>query len=160
MNALWTPMLWAMFAMAPLGDAPVSPEDAATAVEGSYKIVSSEKNGQPTPKEEIDGMVVTFTKDKILTIDRDKKEVYSATYKIDSTQKPAMITMVSTMEQFKGATAKGLVEIGKDKVKLIYTLPDGKIMPTEFKTFEGQVMVLLERLDPTRTAADGLPERR
>jgi uncharacterized protein (TIGR03067 family) len=160
MNALWTPLLWALFAIAPLPDTPVSPEDAAQAVEGTYKVVASEKNGQPTPKEEIDGMVVTFTKDKIVTVDRDKKETFAATYKIDATQKPAMITMVSTMEEFKGATAKGLIEIGKDKVKLIYTLPKGQIMPTEFKTFQGQVMVTLERLDATRTASDGLPERR
>ena len=160
MNALWMSMMWAMFAIVPLSDGPISPEDAAQAVEGTYKIVSSEKNGQPTPKDEIDGMVVTFTKDKIITANRDKKEVYAASYKIDATQRPAMITMVSTMEQFKGATAKGLIEIGKDKLKLIYTLPDGKIMPTEFKTFEGQVMVVLERVDPARTAIDGLPQRR
>jgi uncharacterized protein (TIGR03067 family) len=158
--------LWALFAAVPASEGPLSPEKSAQSVAGMYRIVSSEKNGLPTPKEEIDGMIVTFTKDKIITTDRDKKEVYSANFQIDSTQQPSMITMVSTMEAFKGATAKGLIEIGKDseggkdRVKLIYTLPDGKIMPTEFKTFEGQVMVLLERIEPARAAADGLPERR
>jgi hypothetical protein len=37
---------------------------------------------------------------------------------------------------------------------LIYTLPDGKIMPTEFKTFEGQVMVTLERFEPLAQAIE------
>lgn len=67
--------------------------------------------------------------------------------------------MVSTMPEAKGVTAKGLIEVGKDKVRLIYTLPDGKIMPTEFKTVEGQVMVTLQRFEPLAKAIeDKVPE--
>lgn len=128
-------------------------------LEGTYKITASEKSGEPTPPETIDGVIVVFTSDKIVATDRDKKEVYSATYKIDATQLPAVISMVSTMPEAKGVTAKGLIEVGKDKVRLIYTLPDGKIMPTEFKTVEGQVMVTLQRFEPLAKAIeDKVPE--
>jgi uncharacterized protein (TIGR03067 family) len=132
----------------------VRPADGSGKLEGTYKITASEKNGEPTPAEKIDGVIVVFTSDKIVATDRDKKEVYSATYKIDATQLPAVISMVSTMPEAKGVTAKGLIEVGKDKVRLIYTLPDGKIMPTEFKTVDGQVMVTLERFQPLAKAIE------
>jgi uncharacterized protein (TIGR03067 family) len=135
------------------------PADGFKQLEGAYKIVSSEKSGEATPQDKIDGTTVVFTSDKIVATDRDKKEVYSATYKIDATQTPAVISMVSTMPEAKGVTAKGLIEVGKDKVRLIYTLPDGKIMPTEFKTVDGQVMVTLERMEPLAKAIeDKVPE--
>jgi uncharacterized protein (TIGR03067 family) len=132
----------------------VLPTEGDSKLAGTYKIVKSEKSGERTPQEEIDGVIVVFTSDKIVATDRDKKEVYSATYKIDATQTPAVISMVSTMPEAKGVTAKGLIEVGKEKVRLIYTLPDGKIMPTEFKTVEGQVMVMLERFEPLAKAIE------
>jgi uncharacterized protein (TIGR03067 family) len=135
------------------------------ALPGKYQILTSEKNGHPSDKAEFEGMVVEITKDKIVTSNRDRQEVHAATYKIDETQMPAHITMVSVLERDRGLKAKGLIAIeqhqGKDRVKLIYTLPDGKIMPTEFKTLDGQVMVVLQKIEAVRTAAeDALLERR
>jgi uncharacterized protein (TIGR03067 family) len=121
---------------------------------GTYKIIASEKEGLATPEEKIEGVIVVFTSDKIVATDRDKKEVYSASYKIDATQLPAMISLVSTMPDSKGVTAKGLIEANKEKVRLIYTLPDGKVMPTEFKTIGRQVMVTLERIEPLAKAIE------
>jgi hypothetical protein len=58
------------------------------------------------------------------------------------------------MPDSKGVTAKGLIEANKEKVRLIYTLPDGKVMPTEFKTIGRQVMVTLERIEPLAKAIE------
>lgn len=171
MKTLIAPVLFALFVTAPIaaaepaaGSAPQSAIDAAK-LAGTYQIISSEKNGEPSAKEKIDGVVVVFTKDKIVATNRDKDDVYAATYKLDATQMPTHITMVSVMENSKGVNAKGLIQTyqheGKDRVKLIYTLPDGKIMPTEFKTVDGQVMVVLEKVGAIRTAEeDMLIERR
>ncbi len=171
MKTLIAPLLFALFVSAPAvaaepaaGSAPRQVFDEAK-LAGTYQIVSSEKNGEPSPKERIDGVVVTFTKDKIVATNREDDEVYAATFKIDATQLPAHITMVSVIENSKGVNAKGLIQTyaheGKHRVKLIYTLPEGKIMPTEFRTVDGQVMVVLEKIEAVRTAEqDQLLERR
>jgi hypothetical protein len=62
-----------------------TPEDLV----GRYVIVSGEKYGTKEPEERIKGTVVTFTKDSVVVVDKDKKELYSATYKLDSSARPA-----------------------------------------------------------------------
>src|SRR5688500_3455329 len=107
MNVLLTPVLWAVFAAVPLAEEnPVSPEQSAGPLAGTYQILSSEKSGAASPKEKIDGVVVVFTKDKIVATNRENDEVYAATFQIDSTQMPHHITMVSVMENSKGVKAK------------------------------------------------------
>ena len=168
MKTLIAPLLAALLLVAPLAasePASTGQKSIADQLPGKYQIVSSEKDGHPSPKEEIEGMVVEITKDKIVTANRDRMEVHAATYTIDQTQLPARITMVSVLERDKGVKTKGLIALekheGKDRVKLIYTLPSGKIMPTEFKTYDGQVMVVLEKIGAVRTAAESeLLERR
>ncbi len=55
---------------------------------GRYVIVSGEQDGAKEPEERIKGTVVTFTKDSVVVADKDKKELYSATYKLDSDEEP------------------------------------------------------------------------
>lgn len=125
---------------------------------GHYKIVASEKSGAETPKDKIDGVTVVFTADKIVASDRDKKEVYSATYQVDPTPQKATISMVSTTADSKGTIAKGLIEIKGKNVKLIYTLPGSDALPTDFRTEQGQIMIILERIatkQPGKEAGEG-----
>ncbi|MEX2173859.1 MAG: TIGR03067 domain-containing protein [Pirellulaceae bacterium] len=118
----------------------------AASLAGHYKIVSSEKEGVETPQEKIDGVIVVFTADKIVASDKDKNEVYAASYEIDAKQHPAAITMVSTGKESQGVSAKGLIQKKDDYVKLIYTLPKGTGTPTDFKTKQGQIMVILQKM--------------
>lgn len=113
-------------------------------LEGTYRLVSSENSGEPVPDKENEGAMVRFTKDRIMATDRDRKETYAATYKLDASKTPAVIHMMSLLPK-KGMPAKGIVEIKGDTVRLIYSFDEGKA-PTEFKTQKGQIMVVLERV--------------
>jgi uncharacterized protein (TIGR03067 family) len=114
---------------------------------GRYVITSGEKEGTKEPEERIKGTTVTFTKEKIIVADKDKKEIYSATYELDTTTTPSQITMTSRVKDSDGETARGLIEKDKDDenvVRLIYALPTGEI-PKEFKTREKQLMFVLKK---------------
>jgi uncharacterized protein (TIGR03067 family) len=110
---------------------------------GRYVIVSGEKSGTKEPEERIKGTVVTFTKDSVVVVDKDKKELYSATYKLDSTKNPSTIAMTSKVEGSAGEIARGLIKKEGDKLHLVYALPTGEI-PAEFKTREKQLMFVMK----------------
>src|SRR5579875_2513962 len=99
-----------------------TPEDLV----GRYRIVSGEKDGIKEPEERIQDTVVTFTKDKVVVVDKDKKERYSASYTLDSTKNPATIVMTSRVEGSAGEIARGLIKKDSDRIQLIYALPTGE----------------------------------
>ena len=117
-------------------------------LEGTYTIVSGEKDGKAVPKEEIDGSVVVFTGTTIMGTDKDKKEFFSATYTLDTSKKPAVINMTSKLPGKDGKpkeeAAAGLVKWDADTVTLVYSLPGGKT-PTEFKAGEKQHLFVLKK---------------
>ena len=114
---------------------------------GGYTIVAGEKYGIPEPSERIEGTTVRIADDAIVVLDKDKKEVYAQTYKVDTSSTPWKITLKSKITPYKqggGDTeAKGLIQKDGDTVKLIYALPGGEA-PTEFKTKEKQLMFVLK----------------
>ncbi len=113
---------------------------------GRYTIVSGEKDGVKEPEERIKGTVVTFTKEKVVVVDKEKKERYSASYKLDSTKNPSDIIMTSRVESSPGEIARGLIRKEGDTIKLIYALPTGEI-PSEFKTKEKQLMFVMKKAE-------------
>ncbi len=114
---------------------------------GGYTIVSGEKFGLPEPAERIEGTTVRIADDAIIVMDKDMKEVYAQTYKVDTSSTPWKITLKSKITPYKqgsGETeAKGLIEKDGDTVKIIYALPGGDT-PTGFKTKEKQLMFVLK----------------
>jgi uncharacterized protein (TIGR03067 family) len=114
---------------------------------GRYTITSGEKEGSKEPEERIKGTTVTFTKETVIVADKDKKEIYSASYKLDTTTTPPQITMTSRVKDSAGEIARGLIQQDKDDdkvVRLVYALPTGEI-PTEFKTKEKQLMFVMKK---------------
>jgi len=113
---------------------------------GAYTIVSGEKYGEKEPAGRIEGTTVRFAEDAIVVLDKEKKEVYAQTYKIDAASTPWKIVMTSKITPYKGAgesVAKGLIEKDGDTVRLIYALPGGET-PTEFKTKDKQLMFVMK----------------
>jgi uncharacterized protein (TIGR03067 family) len=114
---------------------------------GGYTIIAAEKYGEKEPPERIEGTTVRIADDAIIVMDKDKKEVYAQTYKIDTKSNPWKITLKSriTPNNQKGEEmeAKGLIAKDGDTVKLIYALPGGEF-PTEFKTKAKQLMFVLK----------------
>jgi len=126
---------------------------------GAYTIISGEKYGEKEPMERIEGTTVRFAEDGIVVLDKEKKEVYAQTYKIDASSKPWKIMMKSKITPYqqkdgdKESVAKGLIEMDGDTVKLIYAIPGGE-MPTEFKTKEKQLMFVMKNERKTSKSAD------
>ena len=116
-------------------------KDDASKLEGTYTIVSGEEGGKSIPPERIEGSLVKFTADKITGTDKDRKEFFAATYKLDTSKKPYRIRMKSTTP--KEHETVGLVEKKGETLRIIYALPGGP-EPTEFKTKEGQQMFVLK----------------
>jgi uncharacterized protein (TIGR03067 family) len=120
-------------------------KSAPMSLAGDYTIVAGEREGQKEPPEHIQGTAVSFTADTVTVTDKDKKETYVATYKIDAAKQPAVITMTEKTGPTKGENARGLIEKNGNMVKLIYALPGGD-MPTGFaKTKDKQLMFVLKR---------------
>ncbi len=120
-------------------DKPCTPEDLV----GRYVIVSGEKFGEKEPEERIKGTIVTFSKETVVVEDKDKKELYSATYKLDSTKNPSDIVMTSKVKESAGEIARGLIKKEGETLTLIYALPTGEI-PAGFKTREKQLMFVMK----------------
>ena len=124
---------------------------------GRYVITSGEKEGMKEPEERIKGTTVTFTKETVIVADKDKKEIYSASYTLDTTTTPSQITMTSRVEGSAGEVVRGLIQQDKDDdkvIRLVYALPTGEV-PKEFKTKEKQLMFVLKKENQAAGSSKG-----
>ena len=88
---------------------------------------------------------VRFTGDKIVTTDKDKKDIYVATYTVDTSKTPHVIKMKSELPK-GGGEVTGLIKREGDTVTLIYNVRGGPA-PAGFKTTEGQNLFILKNLN-------------
>jgi len=128
-----------------VGDKPAQAGSGLKASElvGGYTIVSGEKFGTEEPEERIKGSTVRFSDDRVVVTDKDKKEVYGATYELEPGEGKTRIKMTSKLGSKEGEVARGLIEKKGDEIRLIYALPGGE-EPTEFKTKEKQLMFVMK----------------
>jgi len=110
---------------------------------GVYDIVSGEMDGKPIPAEEIRGSKTTITADAITSTDKDRKEFFACSYKLDTKTKPWVISMVSTSP--KKEKSEGIVQLDGETLKLCYAMP-GVQRPTTFSTKKGQHCFVLKRV--------------
>jgi uncharacterized protein (TIGR03067 family) len=113
-------------------------------LDGTYTVVSGQRDGKEIPKSHFEKSVVVFEGNKVYGHDKDKKEFFGATYKIDTASKPWKLTMESTSPK-KGQTAEGVIEVSGDTIRLAYSLPGGKA-PTAFAAGEKQHLFTLKRV--------------
>ena len=133
---------------------------------GGYTIIAGEKYGEKEDPERLAGTTVRIAEDAIIVLDKEKKEVYAQTYKIDTKAKPWKITLETKITPYpekKGDSlerkgedriAHGLIEKDGDTVKIIYALPGGE-RPTEFKTKEKQLMFVMKNENKTSKTSQG-----
>jgi uncharacterized protein (TIGR03067 family) len=138
MNKLLTVMVVTLLvaADAPKGDDPAKKDK----LEGSWAATAMERGGQPAPPELVKGLKLTFKGDKVtLLMEGENKE---ATYKADSTKKPATLDITPTDGPEKGKTMKGIFVIEGDTLKI--AMPEGEgERPTEFVTKSGSSTTLV-----------------
>jgi uncharacterized protein (TIGR03067 family) len=111
---------------------------------GSYTIVAGEKDGQKISDERVKGSSVRITGNVITTFDKDQKEMYAASYTLDTSRAPWRITMTSTRAPINGEVVHGLIEQDGDTVRLIYAVRGGTT-PTDFTTDDKQLLFTLKK---------------
>jgi uncharacterized protein (TIGR03067 family) len=127
----------------PLGAADKDDKFDANKMVGTWTYVSVEKNGQKADNDSIKEGKVTIAKDK-LTLE-GSAGTFVLKYKLDTTKKPVTIDMEMTEGAGEGSTAKGIIEVKGDELKLCYST-SGEA-PKKFEAKEGSDhrLVILKR---------------
>jgi uncharacterized protein (TIGR03067 family) len=128
-------------------DEQIKNSQAARELVGRYQLVSGEKDGHSIPSDRIKGSTMRIAANAMTTFDKDEKEVYVATYELDTSTRPWRITMTAKVapDKGEGSKASGLIEKNGDTVKLIYALPGGNT-PSEFKAGQNQQLFVLKKI--------------
>lgn len=150
----------------------VPEKEAIKQLVGDYQIVSGVNSGEEVLPERLEDVTVRFTEKTVTTYDGEKNERFSASYRLNTQQRPWRIGMTSKPRPSAagagqngtapaGTTSEGLIEIvdGADgRVRVIYALPGG-LAPKSFQTGERQQMFVLKRLaDPIEKAEQAKAE--
>jgi uncharacterized protein (TIGR03067 family) len=116
----------------------------ARKLDGVYSVTSGERDGKPMAEADVMKCVVKITADRITGTDKDGKEFLNASYTIDETKKEETGKPCHfVMKTADGKTYRGMAEKSADGMKVVYQL-DGGEAPTEFKTKDKQVMLVLK----------------
>lgn len=116
---------------------------------GQYEIVEGAKDGEEISAERLKDNTVAITRDTISVVDREKKELFSATYKLARGEERGLwkIDMVSKVPN-EGEKAVGLLKRDGEQLWLIYGL-DGKRPENFEKTTKGQHLFKMKRQSET-----------
>jgi uncharacterized protein (TIGR03067 family) len=113
-------------------------------LQGVWRYVSFESNGEKMPEEQLKRMSVIYDGDK-WTVKEGDKVVVSGTQKLDPSKKPAQIDSVITEGEGKGTTMLGIYELKGDRMRVCFD-PAGKERPKDFKPKGGQFGGVIERV--------------
>ncbi len=128
-----------------LGAADEGDKFDANKLVGTWTYVSSEKNGQKSDADSLKESKVIIAKDK-MTLE-GSQGTFVLKYTLDATKKPVTIAMEMTEGAGQGSTAKGIIEVKGDELKLCYSTSDEA--PKKFEAKEGSDnrLVILKRAD-------------
>lgn len=115
-------------------------------IEGTWKIVALEINGNKANDEDAKKLTVVNGPDGTWTILSEGKEIAKGTNSFDPTKKPKTIDFTITDGGGKGNVHLGIYELGEKSRKLCFAAP-GKERPTEFTSTPGNenILVTFER---------------
>jgi len=121
-------------------------DDVLKKLQGTWKFVSQEMDGKPSPKEELAKQTITFADDK-WTVRQDGKVVRAGTHKFDPAKTPAQVDALVTEGEDKDSTMLGVFELKGDTLKVCFD-PKGKQRPTDFSSKAGRMIAVVERKKP------------
>lgn len=122
-------------------------KDDLEKLQGTWKLVSLEKDGKKQPEDAIKNFKVIIKDDKFIL--KDGNTDYEATIKLDTAKKPKTIDL-AVKDGDKAETKKGIYQLDGDDLKLcVAGAPDGE-RPAEFATKPkaGVGLVVLKREKP------------
>ncbi len=106
-------------------------EDGKTELEGTWDMVSLERDGKEVKPQK--NTKAIFTGDKFV-IQVGDKVIAGGTFKVDATQKPKATDAKYTEGPDKGKSFKGIYQIDDDTLKFCRAGSPDQKRPTEFKT--------------------------
>jgi uncharacterized protein (TIGR03067 family) len=109
-------------------------------IEGTYTVISIERNGDKLPEDRVKEMKITITADKIKVKMPDLD--HTAEYKLDASKTPATIDFTPQDGDDKGKTGYGIYSVDGDELKFCLAKP-GKDRPTEFVSKPGSEVMLI-----------------
>lgn len=115
------------------------PKDELKKLEGSYTMVSGEKDGKSLPEKTIKTAKLVIKGDQHDF--RIGDETFKGTLKVDPSKKPKTIDATDTEGPFKGKTLHGIYELDGDTFKVCFAKP-GEDRPKEFSTKSGTGHIL------------------
>src|SRR5262249_38342450 len=126
-------------AQPPTPDKPpvVDEKKVKSSLEGDYDIISGERDGKAIPEARIQGGFVRIADGMMIGIDKDRKNVFTTTYTLNTTETPwkiemktIRITKADATEVPQDMKANGLIKKEGGTLTVIYALPGGE-EPTE-----------------------------
>jgi uncharacterized protein (TIGR03067 family) len=134
------------FALA-IGGAAVADEKALKELEGTYKVVSAEKDGKAPPDfEAFKKKASIIIAGDTITFDLGKDEVAkSGKLKADASKKPAEIDITPSEGPEKGKTFPGIYKLEKGTLTLVWKEAGDR--PTAFSSGNGAAVLVLKRGD-------------
>ena len=140
--------LVAAYASAAADDKPAGDDKAA--LQGTWRAVASEMDGDKQPEDEVKQHTLVFSGDT-MTVNKGGDMVMKGKVTIDPTQKPGHIDF--KLEENPGnpddvgKTLTGIYEVKGDDLKWCFVLPDRSERPKEFKSESGsgQINATLKR---------------
>jgi uncharacterized protein (TIGR03067 family) len=112
-------------------------------LQGTWRYVSFEMNGEKMPEEQLKKMSITYTGNKWVVREEDKV-IVEGTHKLDATKEPHQIDSVITEGEGKGTTMLGIYEFKGDTVRSCFD-PQGKVRPKSFTPEPGQFVGVIRR---------------
>ena len=112
-------------------------KDQTEKLQGSWQMTKGVRGGQPVPVEKVEKIKVEITNDKIII--RDDSGERLATFKIDSTKKPAQFDITLANQE---VPSLGIYKLVGD-ILTICSANSGESRPTEFESKEGSKTALL-----------------
>ena len=130
----------ALLAVSALVFTPTARADDLKAMEGTWKMESTEAGGKKVEVDDLKDLEVKIAGDRYTV--RVKGMLDAGSLKLDETQKPKTMDATDTEGDDVGKVVKAIYELTGDTLRVCYAL-DGGERPTEFATKEGSPLLLV-----------------
>jgi uncharacterized protein (TIGR03067 family) len=123
------------------------PKTDTDKIQGTWKLVRLEEDGNLNPGEIVNGSELVFKGDALTFVD-DKPGGTKFTYKLDPSTKPAGLDITHADGKKKGETLKGIYSLEGDSLKICFGKPDQRPKDFTAKAMSGQWILMLKREKP------------